>query len=253
MCLAAIAWQAHPHFHWVIAANRDEFYARPSAPAHEWADLPGAYGGRDLENHGSWLAADLRARIALVTNVRRPTAESGLSRGELVMQSMRSPLTTPELAYAITSDARRYRPFNLLIADRVNLHVVHGPTQHCQSLAPGVHGISNGDLHPTWPKTARLTAALARWCAHAQTTPEPLFAALANTDLAADDSLPDTGVGIEAERFLSSAFLRSERYGTRACSILMLDRTGQIQFIERSFGPHGEPTGERRLRWQSTP
>lgn len=250
MCLAAIGWDCHPRYRWVVVANRDEFYARPSAPAAPWLELPGVRGGRDLQSGGSWLAADDRGRFALVTNIRRVGELQGWSRGALVHHAMRSQRPMVDQAAGFAADAARYRPFNLVIADRHLLLRIHGPARQAEALPAGVHGVSNGAFDPPWPKTARLTGVLSDWCASARSDIEDLLWALADPHPAADAALPDTGVGLERERFLSATFLASEHYGTRASSVLTLAHDGAAMLIERSFGPHGQPTGERQLRWK---
>lgn len=249
MCLAAIAWDCHPRYRWVVAANRDEFYARPSAPAAPWQELPGVRGGRDLQSGGSWLAADDRGRFALVTNIRQPGSLQGWSRGALVQQAMRSHRPMLDQAAEFALDAPRYRPFNLVMADRHLLLRVHGPDREVNVLQVGIHGVSNGVFDPPWPKTSRLTAVLSNWCASASTDAAVLLSALSDRRVAADTELPDTGVGLERERFLSATFLESEHYGTRASSVVTLTHDGVAMLIERSFGPQGQPAGERRLRW----
>lgn len=249
MCLVAVAWDCHPRYRVVVAANRDEYYARPSAPAAEWAELPGVYGGRDLQSGGSWMAADRRGRLALVTNIRRAGQHPGLSRGALVQQAMRTQRPIHAEALAFAADAGRYRPFNLLLADTHALLRLHAPAAQVERLPPGIYGISNGAFAPPWPKTARLMAALGDWCETPNEDPEALLAALADRRVAADAELPDTGVGQERERFLSASFLASEHYGTRASSVLTLGRDGIASLIERSFAPFGQPAGQRELRW----
>lgn len=249
MCLVAIAWDCHPRYRLVVAANRDEYYARPSAPAAEWEELPGVYGGRDLQSGGSWMAADRRGRLALVTNIRQPDPHSGESRGALVQQAMRSERTMELQALTFAADAARYRPFNLVLADSHGLLRLHGPTARVERLPAGIYGISNGAFDPPWPKTARLMKALADWCESASADSEYLLTALADRRVAADAELPDTGIGLERERFLSASFLASEHYGTRASSVLTVGLDGIATLIERSFAPFGQPAGQRELRW----
>jgi uncharacterized protein with NRDE domain len=84
LCLIAFSWQPEQgRLH--LLANRDEFYARPTAPAHWWPDHPDIWAGRDLQAGGTWLGMSRTGRFAALTNVREGGARSGgRSRGELV-------------------------------------------------------------------------------------------------------------------------------------------------------------------------
>lgn len=262
MCLIALAWQCHPRYPLILATNRDEFHDRPAEPFAPWRDAPDVVGGRDGLHGGSWLALRGR-RLAAVTNVRRPGDREGRSRGELVADFARGSASALDALQALADDAPRYRPFNLLVHDgellafATNMPRVPGEGEDGRSfalrtLAPGFHGISNGPLDAPWPKTERMIAQLEGWLdspGPRAATPdlEPLFAALADTSAAHDDALPDTGVGIHMERFLSPAFIRSERYGTRASTIVLVGED-HARVVERRFAPDGACAGESHWR-----
>ena len=72
MCLILVAWKAHPDFPLVVAANRDEFFIRPTAPAGWWTDPPGIFAGRDLQAGGTWLGVNREGAFAGLTNFRDP-------------------------------------------------------------------------------------------------------------------------------------------------------------------------------------
>lgn len=247
MCLIAFAWQAHPRWRLVLAGNRDEFHARPAEPLARWPDTRMA-AGRDVEGGGTWLGVADDARCAVVTNVRDPhDPQLGRSRGLLALDYLTGHDDAPAHAARLHADAAHYRPFNLLTFDaRSAFHLGNRPGPRRQAVTPGVHGLSNADFNTPWPKTRALMARLADWLAAAD-DPEPLFAALADERQAPDALLPDTGIGIERERWLSSAFIRGERYGTRASTVVLIDHAGAGTIIERRFGPGGRREGERRL------
>lgn len=247
MCLIALALDAHPHFSLVLAANRDEFHARPTAPASAWDDSPQIFGGRDLQQHGSWLALARDGRWAAITNVRRmePPDPQAPSRGALVADYLR--VSTGARAYgeALADDAARYAGFNLLLGDRDGVWYLSNQSSFVmQPLNAGVHAVSNASLDTPWPKLVDLKARVAQWCADGETDGDALFAALADRQPAADAALPDTGVGLERERFLSSAFIRNEVYGTRCSTVLTIDAGGHATFRERRFGPQAVFSGE---------
>jgi uncharacterized protein with NRDE domain len=263
MCLIALAWRMHPRYSLILAANRDEFHARPTLPLAEWEDAPQVIGGRDALHGGSWLA--LRGqRLAAVTNVRRPPEQEGRSRGDLVADFVRGDADATAAMRSLANEATRYRPFNLLIHDgdglafasnffhTANPGTASGPGFATRMLEPGIHGVSNGALDAPWPKTAMLMAKLGEWVAASAADlstdnvpdPEPIFAALA------DDRLPDTGIGLERERFLSPAFIAHPTYGTRASTVVLIADDG-VDIIERRFGPEGSFLEQRQIRTSS--
>lgn len=248
MCLIGIAYRAHPQYELVLAANRDEFHARAAAPAAYWADAPEVYGGRDLTQGGGWLALSARRRLAAVTNVRRMVTPDpqAPSRGRLVADFVRGAQDAPAFAAALKAQAPHYAGFNLLLWDGAQLlYTTNQPDFRVEEIQPGIHGLSNATLDTPWPKLTRLTGALHHWVDAASREPAPLLAALADDAPAPDAALPDTGVGAQMERFLSPPFIRGERYGTRA-STVVLAGAAQAQFIERRFGPNGSVLGESR-------
>ncbi len=264
MCLIALAWRVHPRYRLIIAANRDEFHARLTLPLAAWEDAPDVVGGRDALHGGSWLALRGR-RLAAVTNVRLPSRQDGLSRGELVADFVRGDADTHAALHLLANSVKQYRPFNLLVHDGGtlafasnsvgNANIANEAGVGIRTLTPGIHGISNGALDAPWPKTDMLMTHLDAWRASSAANRavdvapglEPLFAALADTTIAADARLPDTGVGLERERFLSPAFIAHTAYGTRASTVVLID-DDHAQIVERRFGPEGVYLGETRMR-----
>lgn len=242
MCLIAFAWCAHPRWPLVMIANRDEFHARPSAPADFLHDAPDVFGGLDLRAGGSWLLVSKRRRLAAITNVRVGLAAETAprSRGELVRAFATSDTSASEFIATIAPHAQEYGRFNLLLWDGDSLHCVgNHPGFHAEKVAPGLHALSNAYLDEDWPKARRAKHALSAWMseqASSDTRPDtdPLFVALADTTLADDNELPDTGVGLELERRLSPPFVMGDTYGTR-CSTVVLASCDGIEMSERRF------------------
>jgi uncharacterized protein with NRDE domain len=253
MCVIAVAWHAHPHWRLVLAGNRDEFYARPSSALARWPDAD-IIAGRDLEVGGTWLGMTAEGRCSVVTNVRNPRdAQTGLSRGLLVTEYLAGADDAPAHASRLRSNAADYRPFNLLTFDASHaFHVGNRPVPSCRALSDGVHGLSNAELDTPWPKTRHLCARLQQWIETADGSTHvdnfaPLFKALADESVAPDAELPDTGIGLERERWLSAAFIRGESYGTRASTVVAIDHDGLGVMVERRFGPSGRFDGETAL------
>ncbi len=250
MCLIAFAWQAHPRWRLVLAGNRDEFHARPSAALARWDDGI-VVGGRDLEAGGTWLGVTDEARCCVVTNVRDPRdPQLGVSRGLLATDYLKGTAGAAAHARTLQAAAADYRPFNLLTFDAEQaFYLGNRPAPKAQPVTPGVHGLSNADFNTPWPKTRALMRRLEEWLErHADDGDfAPLFAALADEHRAPDEELPDTGVGLERERWLSSAFIRGELYGTRASTVVAVGRDGRGVIVERRYGVGGREEGETAM------
>lgn len=252
MCLIALAWKAHPRWRLLLLGNRDEMHARPSAPLAHWIDAPHIIAGRDQQAGGTWMGVNTQGRAGVVTNVRDPAADtSGASRGHLVADYLRDHAGVADHARALQARATDYRPFNLLLFDAHEaVYMVNYTAPRLQTVPPGVHGLSNADFNAPWPKTRTLTTRLGDWInAGGDDDFTPLFAALADDTPWPDEVLPDTGIGIELERQLSAAFIRGERYGTRASTLIAVDHAGAGRIIERRFGPGGVARGSTALEF----
>ena len=241
MCLILVAWQTRPDYPLVVAANRDEFHARPSAPAAPWAEDPRVLGGRDLEAGGTWLGVRDDGRFAAVTNVREPGAAKGpASRGELPRDYLLGDRPPGEFAAGV--EGGRYSGFNLLLADAGGLWYLSNRDGAPRRLEPGIYGLSNHRLDTPWPK---LVTARAGFRAALAGLPdrEPCFRILAGRETVPDRELPATGLAPEWERRLSAVFVQSPTYGTRAGTVLARAADGRLRLEERRFGPDGQLLG----------
>ncbi|MBJ9974643.1 NRDE family protein [Pseudomonas sp. S75] len=246
MCLIVFAWRPGHALPLIVAANRDEFYARPTQPLAAWEDAPDVHAGRDLEAGGTWLGIGPQGRFAALTNIRDPRQPAGArSRGELVARFLNGHLSVTAYLQQVAESAAHYAGFNLLVGDGQGLGYLNAQEGLPRLLTPGVYGMSNAALDTPWPKLVQARRALA----DTLDTPDPqrLLRLLANDEQASDDALPDTGVGLATERLLSSAFIASQNYGTRASTVLIVDERGHRYMLERSFGPYGGQLGEVEL------
>jgi len=238
MCLIALAWQAHPDYPLIVAANRDEFYRRPATPARFWEDSPSVLAGRDRLAGGTWMGVTRSGRFAALTNFREPGAVAGeRSRGLLVSTYLEG--AEDPLAYAgrVAAEGAAYSGFSLLLGTPDELIVVSNRGAAPQHVTAGVHALSNHQLDTPWPKVEKARHDLQR--SLPAPSPEKLLALLTSQAVAADELLPDTGVGLPLERMLSPLFIRSPHYGTRVSTALMLGRE-RIHFAEQTFD-EGEP------------
>ena len=239
MCLIVVGWRVHSDYPLVIAANRDEFYARPTASLGRWPDAPEIIGGLDLEAGGTWLGISESGRFAAVTNVREPgMAKGAYSRGELTRGFLTARSSAEECAAKIDGD--QFSGFNLLLGDGDMLVYCSNRDGRPRSLAPGIYGMSNHVLDSPWPK---LVTARQRFAEALPRLPDEsaFFELLADQTIVADENLPSTGVPLEWERLLSAIFVKSESYGTRASTLVWQDADGNITVHENSFGPNGQP------------
>ncbi|MFK4233207.1 NRDE family protein [Pseudomonas guariconensis] len=246
MCLIVFAWRPGHALPLIVAANRDEFYARPTQALAAWEDAPGVHAGRDLEAGGTWLGIGPQGRFAALTNIRDPQQPLGpRSRGELVTAYLRGDLGVEAYLDHVASRSSQYSGFNLLVGDAGQLGYLNARQISPRLLESGVYGLSNAGLDTPWPKLIKARSGLEALLEDPQ--PEHLLALLADAAPAHESDLPETGVGLATEKLLSSVFIASQNYGTRASTVLLVDDQGRRRIIERSFGPFGGHLGEVEL------
>ena len=260
MCLIVFAWRSHPDYPLVLAANRDEYFGRPTLPLDYWEDLPDVLGGRDLEKGGSWCATHTDGRWAAVTNFRDGTAPgpAAPSRGSLVRNYLASTIDARDYVRQITAELADYPGCNLLIGDGRDLYFVSNRTRgtqraQTQLVAAGVHGLSNDTLDTPWPKVERSKHRMERILGlQPDQIFDALFDMLGDRGLADEDTLPSTGIPVEWERKLSAPFIISENYGTRASTVMLVGNDGEISVRERSFGNDGVELTRRAMSFGRT-
>lgn len=252
MCLLTLALDESRRFPLVVAANRDEYFARPAARLAWWTPEPGAtpiLGGRDLDAGGTWLGLSAEGRLALLTNVRNPAHNdpAAPSRGRIVPEWLAARERVDR--FWMRTALAGYNGFNLIAADftQGECYWASNDGSHPQRLERGIYGLSNAGLDTPWPKVTALKARTREAIAQAGTVEElanRLFEALADRRVPADDELPDTGVGLDKERMLAPAFIRSgdQQYGTRCSTLVITERASRhnvTHVFERSFSPAG--------------
>lgn len=248
MCVLFIAWKSHPRYRLVLAGNRDEFRARPTAALARWANHPEVVGGRDLKAGGSWLAATAGGRFAAVTNFRQvPPVNGNRSRGALVSDFVCGNEPPSAFITRLPAEAGEYGGTNLFAGDAQGLWHWSNRGEVTRFMAPGLYGLSNGMIEDDWPKMRRGREGLARLVAASTLDEEALFALLADRTPGADHELPNTGVGRDMERALSSIFIAGEDYGTRTSTVLLIGHDGSVRMREKRWGPGGRFDGETTL------
>jgi uncharacterized protein with NRDE domain len=246
MCLILLAWQTHSEYPLIVAANRDEFYARRTRPASWWGQAVSLLAGRDEEAGGTWLGINRRGRFAVVTNVRAPNERNphATSRGLLVLSALQTSQSMREWVDECLSRTHSFNGFNLVVAEPVALGT-RGPGSElvyisnrldsgAHRLQPAIYGLSNAFLDTPWPKVTRAVTAFA--CQVAQrVSVDALLHLMADREVAGELELPSTGIPRDWERALSAVQVRANGYGTRATTILTVRRDGLVGFVERTF------------------
>lgn len=240
MCLIALAYKVHARFPLIVAANRDEFLSREADPAHFWPDLPLVLAGRDRRALGTWMGITLSGRFAALTNhrdLRRPPI-AGPSRGLLVRDAL---LAEPE------ADPVAREGYNLLHGPIEALRYRSNITGEDRVLQPGIHGLSNALLNTPWPKVVRAKQSMERMVLSDRPDPEAMFRLLQDARPAPDHQLPETGLGIDRERALSSIRIDLPGYGTRCSTVMLVSATGLVRFEERTLKDGGRVLQEFQL------
>lgn len=250
MCLIVMAWRADPEIPSLIAANRDEFHGRPTAAAHWWTDRSDILAGRDLVAGGTWIGITRSGRFAAVTNYRDPAngRADAPSRGALVRSFLESSATVAEGLAKLRIVGADYNGFSLLISDGERLGVYESVRGEGRELGPGVYGLSNHLLDTPWPKVTTAKSRLHDALREGADT-QSVLALLRDETPVPDEQLPRTGVKLETERLLSSAFIRSADYGTRSSTLISTDRSRQVCFDEWSWDGAGAEVGRVNLRF----
>jgi uncharacterized protein with NRDE domain len=249
MCLLVIAWQAHPRYRLVVAANRDEFHDRPAAPLAKWPAPDEILAGRDLRALGTWLGLNRQRRFGIITNFReprRPRPEAP-SRGALIPDYLRDSRGAEPFLNGLQPQASHYSGFNLLLTDGNSLwYASNRATSFMRPLPAGVYGLSNEFLDTPWPKLRRVRQRFEAWLSDSVTEPVNSLFDLLNdrTPAPVDVDLPQSGLPLEWERVLSAPFVLHPEYGTRASTVVLLEPSGAVCLAERRFDAQGARIGQ---------
>ena len=242
MCLIWFSYQNTPGFRLLLAANRDEFFARATTPL-AWRD--GILAGWDEEGGGTWLGINRLGQLAALTNYRDPARQrpNPPSRGAIILAFLRSGQSAAAFLQGFRQQAESYNPFNLLLFDGHEMLFFSNAGDGAKRVTAGVHALSNRFLDSDWPKTRRIKELLAPVVlAPSQIKAEEFFAALADRRQPEDEELPKTGVGIEWERILAPVFIESTSYSTRSSAVVAITDDGRIDFYERTYQRVGGAT-----------
>ena len=246
MCLVVMAIGQHPDFPLILAANRDEFHARPAEQAHWWPDSPNIFGGRDLQAGGTWLAISPGGRFATVTNYQDAKAPSpeNRSRGFLVTDFLDSALSPREYLAGIEQD--RYSGFNLIVGTRDQVGYLSNRGDRTRVLEPGLYGLSNALLDGPWHKVERTRERLESLLEAGDINAASLMQLMGDRERAPAERVVRGSLDFERAHAISAPFIVTPDYGTRCTSVILADSDGGWRFIERRFDASGKMIGAVR-------
>lgn len=241
MCLIFVSYRETAGCALVVAANRDEFYARPTAAAGYWEDLPQIIAGRDLSAGGTWLGVTPNGRFAALTNYRSglPRDVNAPSRGDLVKNFLAGELGALDYLRSLEARAGTYAGFSLLAFGAGELAYFSNQERAARPLEPGLYGLSNELLDTPCPKVVQGKRALGAVLARRNWSHDEVLDLMADKGMPVDGELPDTGVGLERERMLAPMMVAGDAYGTRCSTVVKITLAGTLDFVERSYQPYG--------------
>ena len=237
MCLIYCSINEHPKYKLIVAANRDEFYDRPTQQAHWW-DQPQILAGKDLKAHGTWMAVNKHGKFAALTNYRDP-AEFNIekvSRGSIIVDYF---TTDDEHAFFenLKGNRTKYNGYNFIGYNQGKITYYSNRLTATTIVEKGSFALSNHLLDTPWPKVEKIKSRMNGVLQQKTFDKERIFSILSDTHTAPDEQLPHTGVPRATEKMLSSVFIKSEKYGTRSSYVLRIDHDGNIGFEERTWHP----------------
>ena len=251
MCLILLAYKQHPKYKLILIANRDEFYERPTKEAQWWSSKEEILAGKDLEGGGSWLGINRSGKFAALTNYRDPfnIKNKAPTRGHLVTNYLENRQDDITYMGSLERRGHSYNGFNLLFGDANQVNYYSNYHKSVMGLEAGIYGLSNALLDTPWPKVVKGKEKLKRLIENGNDfSIENAFENLCDSALAEDDKLPDTGIGYDREKAISSMFIETSDYGTRCSSIILIDYDNKVSFHEKSYIPEGYVSSDFEIK-----
>lgn len=238
MCVIAISFRQHQQFPLIIAANRDEFFNRPTRSMDWWPEDSNLLAGKDLTANGTWAGFTASGKFAAITNVREgnstPNSRSK-SRGSIPLDYLQGTLNPKDYLYDLASRADDFEGFNLFVGTRDQLFYFSNRQGKVRQLTPGLYACSNGLLDSSWPKVEKLKTDLSAAIGTDRIDIQGLFNALRDDSMADQHRLPDTGVGLSLELGLSPVFVTLGEYGTRCSTVAIATQDDCLAVYNKDF------------------
>ncbi len=251
MCLITFAWNYHPRYQLILAANRDEFYERPTAPLGYWHDHPHVLGGRDLKEGGTWMGMSRSGRFTAITNHRdlanlKPAAPS---RGALTRDFLTGDISSSAFFESVKNRLDGFNGFNLLTMENGELYYFNNIQQQLVRLQPGIYGLSNAFLDTPWPKVVRAKKYFEVSLKKDAPDAREMIEWMSDQTLAPEEDLPSTGVSKEWEKQLSAMCIATENYGTCCTTVVTIAKDREVNYVEKTYPKGGRLSGEVSLRF----
>ncbi|MEH0154349.1 NRDE family protein [Limibacter armeniacum] len=248
MCLITFALDKHPRYKLVLAANRDEFFNRPTQPMHFWEEHPDLLAGKDLQAGGTWMGFNQQGKFVAITNYRDMASikESAPSRGHLTAGFLLSPFSAADYMTEVEREGHKYNGFNLLTADSSGFYYYSNYDGSPKRLSEGIYGLSNHLLDTPWVKVTKSKRHLNELLVQDIITTDQLQSMMFDMETVSEDQLPDTGIGAEWEKLLSSMFIKTDfDYGTRCSSAVLMDYEGNLTVQEVTYNSQQEVLSDK--------
>lgn len=257
MCLILFALNKNPDYKIIIAANRDEFFNRPTISAGYWKENNAVLGGRDIKSGGTWIGINKTGRFIAITNYRDPKNENSnaKSRGDLSKRFLFQSESVSDFIKDISKSRSIYNGFNLLLSDDAfnSLYHYSNISNRKTKIKNGIHGLSNHLIDTPWPKIATGKTELSKIAASKSIKLDDLVEMLKSDKKASDELLPNTGISYDLEKKLSSVFISMNGYGTRCSTIILVDKENNISFLEVSYNEKKQVIDYKKYNFELTP
>ncbi|MEL6557289.1 MAG: NRDE family protein [Bacteroidota bacterium] len=248
MCLILFSWDNHPQYKLILAANRDEFYERPTDPIHSWQENSNIIAGKDLTGGGTWMGVSKQNKFAAITNHRNPTRilQDAPSRGDLTLDFLKDTVSEENYYTEKSRTLDQYNGFNLLVGSFNKMSYFNNVDGNYQELKKGIYGLSNAVLDTPWPKLSKAKNAFAKVVDDANPAVDDFYKILQDKTLADDAELPQTGVPYEWEKAISAVYIEKENYGTCCSTVVTVTHDGAGKIHELSY-PVGNRKAEEKI------
>ncbi|EZA54060.1 transport and Golgi organization protein 2 homolog [Ooceraea biroi] len=239
----------------IVASNRDEAYRRPASAAHYWEKHPECLGGIDMEpgkEGGTWLALSMKGKAAVILNLVMPEGKTNLpkkGRGSLISNFVISnDSMEPYLnkLHAENSNGQPYNPYCLVLLDLNNADI-HYLSSNVTSSGPqmchdNIIGVGNSGIECPYKKVEKGKEEFRHIVQNVNTSKQDnLIDELINFLKSEKRCLPDPELQRRSPNQyeeLSSIFITGTEYGTRTHSVLLVDGSNQVTFVEETLMPN---------------
>jgi len=224
----------------ILAANRDEYYERPTKNMHWW-EPEEILAGKDLQAGGTWLAVSNDGRFAVLTNFKELAngKESLKSRGELISNYITSKGVSSK-EYLENFKERNYAGFNLLLGDKEGIHYISNRNEGVEKLESGIHALGNLLLNTQTKKSIKIKNQFKELL---QTNPnEDVLLEFMRGDSGDLSNLDMDGFKETEHEEIPYRFIKSNVYGTRCTTLLTIDLNGKYKITEQNYSKKGNKT-----------